>query len=278
MKKFLKWTATALLAIVVLVAGGLWYWATTSEAKPAPAAMVAMQSDGRVAVTDGEFVVFRPVGSEPDTGLILYPGAPCDVRGYAPLLRRIAARGYLVVGVQMPLDLSILAPDRADAVRAAFPGIRHWVIAGHSMGGAMAGRYAHLHPDDLAGVILWDAYPPSSDPLTNVHYPVWLIHRATPDGRPPKKFVELRDLFPADGTWVPLPGGIHMQFGSFVGGGYKEDWKASISPEAQHDLIVTATLNALLAMAPAPLVASTTSASATRGLPQNRRVAAGSGR
>lgn len=271
MKKLLKRVAVSLLVIVLVIAGGLYYWATTSEAKPGPAAVAAMQPDAHVAITDGEFVVFRPVGVEPVTGLILYPGAPCDVRGYAPVLRRIAARGYLVVGVQMPLDLSILAPDRADKVRAAFPGIRHWVIAGHSMGGAMAGRYAHLHPDDLAGAILWDAYPPSSDPLTNVHYPVWLIHRATPDGRPPKKFEELRNLFPADSTWVPLPGGTHMQFGSFVGGSYKEGWKATISPEAEHDLIVTATLNALLAMAPAPPVPASVLAAVTPAPPRNLR-------
>ncbi|MEZ5564275.1 MAG: alpha/beta hydrolase [Gammaproteobacteria bacterium] len=276
MKKFLKYSAIVLVLIVLLGAGGIYYWATANVARPGEAAILAMRSDGRVTVTDGKFVVFRPADSEPTTGLILYPGATCDVRGYAPVLRRIADRGYLVIGVQMPLNMAIFAPDRADEVRAAFPDIKHWVIAGHSMGGAMAGRYAHNHPDDLAGAILWDAYPPASDTLVDVHYPVWLIHRATADGQPPKKFSANRDLFPVNSRWLPLRGGIHMQFGSFVGGGYTEEWTATITPEAQHDLIVTDTLNALLTMAPPVLSAMGTVPAAavpTRVLPRSRHAA-----
>lgn len=279
MKRFLKWTAVALLVIVLSIIVGTYYWATTSVATPGATAIQAMQSDSHVTVTvtDNELVVFRPVGIQPGTGLILYPGATCDVRGYAPVLRRLADRGYLVVGVQMPLNMAILAPDRADQVRAAFPEIKRWVIAGHSMGGAMAARYADLHPDDLAGLILWDAYPPANHPLVDVHYPVWLIHRATADGHPPKRFEEFRNLFPAGSTWVPLPGGIHMQFGSFVGGGYTEEWTATITPAVQQDLIVTATLNALLAMAPAPATTGRTATATTPALPQSRRAVAGSG-
>ena len=111
------------------------------------------------SVEDGEFIVFRPAGALPTTGVILYPGAGCDVRGYAPVLRRLADRGYLVVAVPMPLNMAIFGINRADDVRAAFPDVQRWVIAGHSMGGAMAARYAHKHPDDLAGLILWDSRP-----------------------------------------------------------------------------------------------------------------------
>jgi pimeloyl-ACP methyl ester carboxylesterase len=144
--------------------------------------------------------------------------------------------------------MAIFAPNRADDVRAAFPAVKRWVVAGHSMGGAMAAHYAHKHPDDLAGLILWDSYPASSDTLVELPYPVWHIHRATVDGRPPEKFEAMRNLFPVTSTWVPVPGGIHMQFGSFIGGSYQEEWTATITPQAQQDIAVTATLNALLAM------------------------------
>jgi pimeloyl-ACP methyl ester carboxylesterase len=170
------------------------------------------------------------------------------VRGYSPVLRRLAARGYLVVAVPMPLNMAIFGVNRADDVRAAFPDVKRWVIAGHSMGGAMAARYAHRHPDDLAGLVIWDSRPAESDTLVDVKYPVWHIHRATADGRPPEKFEKYRNLFPSTSNWVPLPGGIHMQFGSFVGGTYKEEWTATITREEQQDLVVTGTLNALLAM------------------------------
>jgi len=248
MKKFLKYSLGGLFAVLLLAVVAYFYWQQSSTALPAPDAVAAMQSDDQVVIDDGKYVVFRPAGVEPTTGVILYPGASCDVRGYAPVLHRIAARGYLVVGVPMPLNMAIFAPNRADEVRAAFPDIQRWVIAGHSMGGAMAAHYAHNHPDDLAGLILWDSYPAGTDSLVDVPYPVWHIHRATLDGKPPEKFERNRNLFPVTSTWVPVPGGIHMQFGSFVGGTYTEEWVAKITPREQQDIAVTGTLNALLAM------------------------------
>lgn len=236
------------VALLAILAAGYLYSMQANKALPAPEALVAMRSDERVTVEDGRFVVFRPVGASPTTGLMLYPGASCDVRGYAPVLRRIADRGYVVVGVPMPLDMAIFAPNRADEVRAAFPAVKRWVVAGHSMGGAMAAHYAHQHPDDLAGLLLWDSRPAESDTLVDLKYPVWHIHRATADGRAPEKLERYRNLFPATSTWVPVRGGIHMQYGSFVGGAYKEEWTATISREAQQDVAVTGTLNALLDM------------------------------
>lgn len=252
MRKFLKYGLGGLAVLLVLFAAGFYYWSMSSLARPSADATAALISDDHVRVEDGPFVVFRPASGEPTTGLIFYGGANCDVRGYAPVLRRVAERGYLVVGVQMPLNQAVFAPNRADSVRAAFPGVQRWVIAGHSMGGAMAAHYAHNHPDDLAGLIIWDSRPAEMDTLVNLPYPVWHIHRATLEGRPPDKLEHFHNLYPASSTWVPIRGGIHMQFGSFVGGGYTEEWKPQISADEQHDQAVTATLNALLAMAPPP--------------------------
>lgn len=184
----------------------------------------------------------RPASSEPTTGIILYPGANCDIRGYAPVLRRIAAAGYLVVAVSMPFDFAIFAPDRATEVRQDYPGISAWIIVGHSMGGAMAGRYAYHHQDDLAGVVLWDAYPPQGNSLADTRLPVMHIHRGTLNGEPPLKFQETRNLFPDSSKWVPIPGGLHMYFGSFDGGAYEEQWQAGIARERQQEIIVAATL------------------------------------
>ncbi len=247
MKRPLKYSLVGLVVLVLAGAGYL-YSIQANRAVPAPEALAALSSDERVTVEDGQFVVFRPTAGTPTTGVIFYPGAACDVRGYAPVLQRVAERGYLVVSVPMPLDMAIFAPGRADEVRAAFPDIERWVIAGHSMGGAMAAHYAHQHPDDLAGLILWDSRPAESDTLVDLKYPVWHIHRATAEGRPPEKLEKYRNLFPATSTWVPIPGGIHMYFGSFLGGGYKEQWTPTISREEQQDMAVTGTLNALLAM------------------------------
>lgn len=249
MRRFLKYGAGIVTLALVLLAGGFYAWGEMSLATPTGAALAAMQSDDRVLVEEGRFISFRPATGQPDTGVIFYPGANCDSRGYAPVFRRIARRGYLVVDVPMPRNFAIFAPDRADEVRAAHPEIKRWVIAGHSMGGAMAAWYAFHHQQELAGLIIWDSYPPEQNSLAASDLPVWHIHRATPEGAAPEKFETMRHLFPIASTWIPVPGGNHMYFGSFDGGGYKEQWTPKISREAQQDIVVTAMLNALQAMA-----------------------------
>ncbi|MFO1425517.1 MAG: alpha/beta fold hydrolase [Steroidobacteraceae bacterium] len=246
MTRILKIVAAWLLGLVVVGAIGMVLWIRSLHASAAPEALAAMQSDAEVQVEADEWLVFRPAGREPVAGVILYPGAACDDRGYAPLLRRIAAAGYLVVEVPMPLEFALFAPDRALDVMAAFPQVQRWTLVGHSMGGAIGGVFAAKHRDRLAGLIFWDAYPASS--LADWDRPVWLIHRAHDDGSPPAKFVAQRGAMPASTHWVPVPGGIHMYFGSFVGGGYKEEWAPRITREAQHERVVAATLEALQAM------------------------------
>jgi dienelactone hydrolase len=243
---------TALKVIVTLIVlagagtyGYLYYSAQQGYAAPAAAALAAMESDSQVTVQDGDWVVMRPASTTPTRGVIVYPGAYCDVRGYAPLMRPMAAAGWLVVGVKMPLNLSLLAPGRADKVRAAYPEIDEWVMVGHSLGGSMVGVYASEHPGELAGVIFWDSYPPESNSLADQNMPAVHIHRATLDGEPPEKFKKMRATFPPDNKWVPVPGGIHMYFGAFDGGGYNEEWTPKISNEAQLELATAATLAAL---------------------------------
>jgi pimeloyl-ACP methyl ester carboxylesterase len=119
------------------------------------------------------------------------------------------------------------------------------VLMGHSLGGAMAATFASQHPQALAGLVIWDSYPTSAASLANYPQPVWHVHRATPGGQAPAAFSQRRSLFPANSQWRPIPGGIHMYFGSFDGGGYREDWAPTISRDVEHQLVVTATLEAL---------------------------------
>jgi len=92
-----------------------------------------MESGRYVTVQDnGDFIIFTPIGNQPVTGLVLYPGAHIDYRLYAPIARQIASRGYLVSIVKMPLSLPIFGENKADGIITAFPDIRYWVIGGHS--------------------------------------------------------------------------------------------------------------------------------------------------
>jgi pimeloyl-ACP methyl ester carboxylesterase len=248
MKKALKIGAVLLLVLAIGAGVGLWAWSRSRLAEPAAEALAALQSDAAVTVTEGRYIEFRPATGEARVGVIVYPGANCDARGYAQVLRRLAAAGYLVVDVPMPLDLALLAPNRALAVQEAYPDVRRWAIIGHSLGGAMAAAFVYGHPQAVDGLIIWDSYPDSSMSLADWDRPVWHIHRATPDGRPPAAFAERRGLFPASSRWVPVPGGIHMNFGAFDGGAYVETWEPSITRAEQHEQVFAATLEALQAI------------------------------
>ncbi|RMF96689.1 MAG: alpha/beta fold hydrolase [Gammaproteobacteria bacterium] len=235
----------AIVAVPAITLTWFWYWGQQNLARPTQAALAALQSDAEVSVEQDDWLVLRPTAGASRGGVILYPGANCDVRGYAPVLRELARAGYTVVAVPMPFNFAIFAPWRASEVMDDFPGIDRWVLIGHSMGGAMAGYYAHKHPDRLAGVIFWDAYPPESSDLSGLPLTVWSIHRATPDGEMSEKFKPWVKLFPPATRWVPIRGGIHMYFGSFDGGGYVEEWAPQISREEQLARVTRATLAAL---------------------------------
>jgi pimeloyl-ACP methyl ester carboxylesterase len=249
MRRLLKYVGITLLLLVGLAVAGLFAMAEYRRASPDADALAALESDSQVTVAEDRWLVYRPVGTTPRTGVILYPGASCDVRGYAPVLRELAAQGYLVVNVHMPFDFSIFAPKRALEVRAAYPEIERWVLVGHSMGGAMAAQFVHDYPDVMQGLVMWDSYPPGTADLSGRDLPVWNIHRATPEGAAPESFEARRPLYPDDSRWVAIAGGNHMNFGSFIGGAYVEQWEATISRGDQQAQVLAATLDAVRTVA-----------------------------
>lgn len=248
LRRILRRVALALLALVAVSLGGTWLQQWWRHADATAEALAATVSDDGVLVEEGKFLTLRPRRVAERMGVIVYPGAYVDIRGYVPTLRPIAAAGYRVVIVPMPFELAVFGIDRALDVQAKNPDVKHWALIGHSVGGAMGPLFATRHPDALDGVIVWDSYPPSMANFADYPKPVWHIHRARSDGSPPASFTAQRRQFPPDSRWVPIHGGIHMQFGSFVAGRYQEDWPPTISRDAQHAAVVRATLAALAAM------------------------------
>jgi len=248
LKRFFRIAGFSLVALAVAGVIGFWVFARSRHAEPAAEALAALASDDLVAVEDNEYLVYRPVAQPPRMGIVFYPGAGCDVRGYAQVLRRIASAGFLVVQVRMPLEFAFLAPNAASDVLPAFPEINRWAIIGHSLGGAMAGQYVSSNPDAMRGLVIWDSFPPPGNRLAEFKGSIWHIHRATMEGAPPDFFDKNRNKFPDTTRWVPIKGGIHMFFGAFVGGAYKEEWIPEITRSRQHDLVVLATLEALSAI------------------------------
>ncbi len=234
--------------VLALAVGGFIAWASIIPS-PMPEALTAMTSDAQVSVTHGPWLAFQPPGEYPQIGLILYPGGRVDPRAYAPTAREVAQAGYLVVIVPMPLNLAVTAPGHATEVIQAYENISHWVIGGHSLGGAMAARFAYQHPDTVAGLVLWASYPAESNDLSERDLAVVSIY-GTRDGLATIEKIDASwPYLPPTTIWVAIEGGNHAQFGWY--GDQRGDNPATISRAAQQTQIVTATL-ALLEKSTSP--------------------------
>src|SRR5512139_979478 len=216
--------------LVILILGGFVIWAST-PAGPMPEALAALESDAAVQVETEPWLVFRPLADNLAVGLVLYPGGHVDPRSYAPAAHALAEEGYLVVIVPMPLNLAVFAPDRAAEIMTAFPEIGHWAVGGHSLGGAMAARFAYQNPEAAQGLALWAAYPASTDDLSGHPVAVTSIY-GTLDGLATEdKIATSRPLLPGNTRWVAIEGGNHAQFGWY--GPQSGDGTATISREEQ---------------------------------------------
>ena len=168
-----RWKSAAgiLLAVLVLAAGGF-FWYVSDYYRAEDVALEVLSAGDNIEVRD-DLTALSP--SYPtDTAVIFYPGAKVETAAYLPLLDQLRQTGLTCILVEMPFHLAIFDVNAAEDVMAQFPDIRHWYIAGHSMGGAMASQFASEHPDEVDGLILLGAYLygdyPPEDTLTRTWF------------------------------------------------------------------------------------------------------------
>jgi len=202
-------------------------------------AMASLTTDSDVQVDYGKWLSFRPLSGPISVGLILYPGGRVDYRSYAPAAKAIASEGYLVVVPRMRLNLAVFDADAARSVMADYPEVHSWVVGGHSLGGAMAARYAYRNPEQITGLVLWAGYPASSDNLSGHALSVASIF-GTEDGLATVAKIEAsQPLLPKSTTYVPIKGGNHAGFGWY--GDQSGDNPALITRAEQQRAVVAAT-------------------------------------
>jgi dienelactone hydrolase len=217
--------------VVVLVAAVAVVWSLffALEADPEAAAIAA--SAGRECPDPCAFAF----GSEQaPSGLILYPGAGVEPAAYAPLAVEIADSGFFVSIQQAPLGLAILDSDMAQVSLDSYPDIGTWAVGGHSLGGAMAARFAS-QSSEIDGLVLLAAYPESGLDLSDSGLEVISIYGdrdllATPDD-----VLGARPQLPDDTEFVLIEGGNHAQFGSY--GHQPRDGEAAIPASEQRNEI-----------------------------------------
>jgi len=203
-----------------------------------------------VRVHDGgatlEFAPVTPVG---DAALVFLCGAGVAAEAYAPLLHSLAEAGWLVVVVRLPYRLAPLESHKLAAIQrvrnafAAHGEIAHWVVAGHSLGAALACRVLQAEPEAVTALVLLGTTHPKQDDLSGYVQPVTKVY-ATEDGvAPPDRMFAHRALLPAHTRWVEIAGGNHSQFGHY--GEQLFDGEATLSREAQQDVARQALRDAL---------------------------------
>jgi hypothetical protein len=221
---------------------------------PLPEALSAMESDDRVTVQAGklpgaffnpEYFVFTPVGNEPATGFLLYPGGLVDPRAYAPPARAVAEAGYLVVIAGMPFDLAPFGWRRGNHILRRYPSVTAWAIGGHSVGGTYACAFAKRFTRKIDGVVIWASYPSETFRIDETDLKVTLIYGTNNPNCNDDEIEANRPYLPDDTAYIRIEGANHTQFGYYDTSPephQPNDDVADISREEQQRQIIEATL------------------------------------
>ena len=161
--------------------------------------------------------------------VVFYPGGLVEPASYSNWASQLAKAGYTVKIVHFPLNLAVLAPNQAKKVVGPH---EQYVIGGHSLGGAMAARYAaQADKKNLKGVFLLAAYADQKGRLDHSKLPVLSV-TASRDGVLNWSHYEANKKYlPRDTTFTTISGGNHGGFGSY--GHQQGDKVAHISNTTQ---------------------------------------------
>ena len=229
------------------VLSSLWL-ANTMRTRGVPEAVLQSNADVSVVNRDMtlEFVSTR--GADHDA-LIFFCGSGVAAEAYAPLLRPIADAGYSVFIVKLPYRFAPFeshkraALERAAMVMQNHQNVAGWVLAGHSLGGALAARMMNSRPKNVVGLFLIGTTHPKEDDLSSLQIPVTKVFASRDGIAPPNRVLATKHLLPPHTEWVEINGGNHSQFGYY--GHQLFDGNATISRTEQQAIVRAAIMKVL---------------------------------
>ena len=220
-----KWLAAGGIALLILaLLVGLFFWYVSDYYRAEDTALAVIAQDSTIQVQDN-LTILSPTYPT-DTAIIFYPGAKVEAEAYLPLLDQIRQTGVTCILVRMPFHMAIFDADAAAEIIPQFPEYKHWYIAGHSMGGAMASKFASDHPDQVDGLILMGAYIYGDYPDENTLTIYGSLNQSV------EEHIDYTENI------VEIEGGNHAQFGNY--GPQKGDPPAAISAGEQQRQTVEA--------------------------------------
>ena len=238
--------------------------AAALPAYPFPAVGVGahfFRSDERVRVTEtpDAWRFAPPVGAKPPAAaagpvaLVFCPGGGVEPTAYAPVMRQVAAAGgfpvYLLKSPP-PGGASVEEQKRDGVARvkalvtgAARAAGTRWVVAGHSLGGAIAARFVRENPALAAGLVLVATTHPRGFDLSDFARPVTRVHGTLDGVASLDQAKRNARLLPPHTRLVTVEGGNHAQFAWY--GTQPGDRPATIERRAQQHALVTALADTL---------------------------------
>ncbi len=238
-----KWIIRGLLIATLALGAFYGYDNYVSPFPSTPDVVSFLVSDDEVIVTTEPRLTFAPADRQPTVGMVFYTGARVDPEAYAPIARQVARGGVLVVVVKHPFNFAFFGVSEAGAVLLEHPEITAWVMAGHSLGGAMAAEFAERN-QRISGLVLLAAYPGDSSNLAFRSLRTLVIY-GSEDGLAQRAEIEQKaaDLLPPSTELELIQGGNHAQFGSY--GPQAGDGAPTITRDEQQALTVKAILEFL---------------------------------
>jgi len=208
-----------------------------------------LRSSGTVKVAQtGDVWSFSPTKSTGSATLVFCYGSQVEPTAYAPLARRISENGFSVVLIKLGAKYDSLEAQKQDGVArirrfVSERGKGKFVVGGHSLGAAIAARFANENPGLLSGLLLCATTHPRDFSLSMLKMPVAKIY-ATKDGVARQDQVERnKSLLPVTTQWRLIEGGNHAQFGFY--GQQSGDGIATISREKQQEIVLQEALKLL---------------------------------
>lgn len=215
-----------LLAIVILLVAccSVFYLYTLDYYRASEDVEMWIENKGdRIEFRDNLMIVYPEAAKDLEIGLIFYPGGKVEAKAYLPLLIQLADEGLTCTMPKMPLNLAVFNTNAADDIYDELPKIENWVMAGHSLGGAMASRYVEKAANKVDGLILMGAYP-----INEADLPTYALY-GTYDIKLDLEKLEATENY-------EILGGNHAYFGNY--GDQEGDGEAVISREEQQRIAV----------------------------------------
>jgi len=176
------------------------------------------------------------IPDEVKAGLVFYPGAFVDYRCYAPLMAKLARKGFLCVLVSPSFDFALLSRNVAVKLKHQYPEADTWYIGGHSVGGVAASMCLADNLDEFSGLVMLASY--STKDLSNTDKQVVSVYGTNDGVMNKEKYNECWKNYPSSAMETVIEGGCHSYFALY--GHQDGDGQATITRDEQIRITVDA--------------------------------------